>query len=303
MNGGPSQMDLLDYKPKLEKMFDKDLPDSIRKGQRLTTMTSGQTRFPDRAVEVQVRPARQVAARWVSELLPWTAKIVDDIARDQDGPHRGDQPRPGRHLHLHRQPAPRPAEPRLVAQLRPRHDEREPAGVRRHDADLVGRTRCPGPLSTASGARASCRASTRAWRCAPRAIRSSSSRTRPASTPRPAARMLDALAGSTSSKFERRRRPRDPDPHRPVRDGVPHAELGPRADRHLRTSPSTSRHVRPRRPRSPAPSPHSCLLARRLAERGVRFVADLPPRLGPARQPRRATCRCSAATSTRPATA
>src|ERR1700677_2683267 len=40
MNGGPSQMDLFDYKPAMGAMFDKDLPDSIRNGQRLTTMTS-----------------------------------------------------------------------------------------------------------------------------------------------------------------------------------------------------------------------------------------------------------------------
>ena len=46
MVGGPPQMDLYDYKPKMNECFDKDLPDSIRKGQRLTTMTSGQTRFP-----------------------------------------------------------------------------------------------------------------------------------------------------------------------------------------------------------------------------------------------------------------
>src|SRR5258708_7549920 len=46
MNEGPSQMDLFDYKPKMAALFDKDLPESIRKGQRLTTMTSGQSRFP-----------------------------------------------------------------------------------------------------------------------------------------------------------------------------------------------------------------------------------------------------------------
>src|SRR5438552_2517521 len=43
MVGGPSQMDLFDYKPKMRDWYDKDLPDSIRQGQRLTTMTSGQT--------------------------------------------------------------------------------------------------------------------------------------------------------------------------------------------------------------------------------------------------------------------
>src|SRR5687767_1309211 len=46
MVGGPSQMDLYDYKPVMREWYDKDLPDSIRMGQRLTTMTSGQKRFP-----------------------------------------------------------------------------------------------------------------------------------------------------------------------------------------------------------------------------------------------------------------
>src|SRR5262245_35598313 len=46
MVGGPSQMDLFDYKPVMQEWFDKDLPESIRMGQRLTTMTSGQARFP-----------------------------------------------------------------------------------------------------------------------------------------------------------------------------------------------------------------------------------------------------------------
>ena len=46
MSGAPAQLDMYDYKPGLEKIFDTDLPDSIRKGQRLTTMTSGQKRFP-----------------------------------------------------------------------------------------------------------------------------------------------------------------------------------------------------------------------------------------------------------------
>src|SRR5213593_1634134 len=46
MVGGPSQLDLFDYKPKMQEYYDKDLPDSVRMGQRITTMTSGQTRFP-----------------------------------------------------------------------------------------------------------------------------------------------------------------------------------------------------------------------------------------------------------------
>jgi hypothetical protein len=79
MNGGPSQLDTWDYKPKLHEQFDKDLPDSIRNNQRITTMTSGQKRFP-------VAPSKFAFAqhgqcgRWVSELLPHTAKHVDDLA-------------------------------------------------------------------------------------------------------------------------------------------------------------------------------------------------------------------------------
>ena len=79
MNGGPSQMDLLDYKPGLEKIYDTDLPDSIRQGQRLTTMTSGQTRFPIAPSKYSFKQYGQ-AGMWFSELLPHTAKIADDIA-------------------------------------------------------------------------------------------------------------------------------------------------------------------------------------------------------------------------------
>lgn len=79
MNEGPSQMDMWDYKPKMSEFFDKDLPESIRKGQRLTTMTSGQSRFP-------IAPSKYKFSQhgkngtWASELIPHTAKIVDDIA-------------------------------------------------------------------------------------------------------------------------------------------------------------------------------------------------------------------------------
>ena len=50
MSGAPSQMDMYDYKPKMGEWFDKDLPETVRMGQRLTTMTSGQSRFPNRTL-------------------------------------------------------------------------------------------------------------------------------------------------------------------------------------------------------------------------------------------------------------
>jgi len=79
MNGAPSQLDLFDYKPNLESQFDKDLPDSIRMGQRITTMTSGQARLPVAPSMFKFAKFGR-AGTWVSDLLPWTSKIVDDIA-------------------------------------------------------------------------------------------------------------------------------------------------------------------------------------------------------------------------------
>jgi hypothetical protein len=79
MLGAPPQMETFDYKPTMGTWFDKDLPDSIRQGQRLTTMTSGQTRFPIAPSVFKFQQYGQGGA-WVSELLPYTAKMVDDIA-------------------------------------------------------------------------------------------------------------------------------------------------------------------------------------------------------------------------------
>ncbi len=76
--GGPPQMDLFDYKPQMQEWYDKDLPDSVRMGQRLTTMTSGQKRFP-------IAPSKFKFAQygpsgmWLSELLPYLSKCADDI--------------------------------------------------------------------------------------------------------------------------------------------------------------------------------------------------------------------------------
>jgi len=79
MSGAPSQIDLFDYKPKLDDYFDKDLPDSVRRGQRLTTMTSGQKRFPIAPSRFKFQRYGKSGA-WISELLPHTASIVDDLA-------------------------------------------------------------------------------------------------------------------------------------------------------------------------------------------------------------------------------
>ncbi|MDB6139128.1 MAG: hypothetical protein JWO94_2200 [Verrucomicrobiaceae bacterium] len=79
MNGGPSQLDMWDYKPGLKAQFDKDLPDSIRNGQRFTTMTSGQARLPVAPSMFAFQQYGQ-CGRWASELIPHTATVVDELA-------------------------------------------------------------------------------------------------------------------------------------------------------------------------------------------------------------------------------
>jgi hypothetical protein len=76
MVGGPSQLDFFDHKPGLDEWYDKDLPESIRNGQRLTTMTSGQKRFPIAPTKFKFARHGQ-SGMWVSELLPHTASMVD----------------------------------------------------------------------------------------------------------------------------------------------------------------------------------------------------------------------------------
>jgi hypothetical protein len=78
MVGGPPQQDMYDYKPKMDEWYDKDLPESIRKGQRLTTMTSGQSRFPIAPSKFKFAQHGQ-CGMWVTELLPYTAKMVDEM--------------------------------------------------------------------------------------------------------------------------------------------------------------------------------------------------------------------------------
>jgi hypothetical protein len=77
-SGAPSQLDLFDYKPELANLRATELPDSIRQGQRLTGMTSRQTSFPVAPSRFRFAQHGQCGA-WVSELLPHTAKIVDDL--------------------------------------------------------------------------------------------------------------------------------------------------------------------------------------------------------------------------------
>lgn len=77
-SGAPSQMDLFDPKPTMKARFGEDLPDSIRKGQRLTTMTSGQAKFPV-APSIFEFQQHGKSGMWMSELLPNMSKLADDF--------------------------------------------------------------------------------------------------------------------------------------------------------------------------------------------------------------------------------
>jgi len=77
-SGGPSQMELFDYKPRLPEFQGIDLPESVRMGQRLTGMSATQLSFPIVPSKFKFAQHGQSAA-WVSELLPHTAKIADQL--------------------------------------------------------------------------------------------------------------------------------------------------------------------------------------------------------------------------------
>ena len=77
-SGGPSHLELLDHKPRLREFHGQELPDSIRQGQRLTGMTSGQASFPVIAPKFSFVRAGSNGT-WISELLPHTAKQIDRI--------------------------------------------------------------------------------------------------------------------------------------------------------------------------------------------------------------------------------
>ena len=78
-SGGPSHIDLFDYHPEMKKLHGTELPDKIRNGQRVTGMTAGQKSFK---VCAPLKPFKQYgqSGTWMSDFLPYTAKIVDDIS-------------------------------------------------------------------------------------------------------------------------------------------------------------------------------------------------------------------------------
>ncbi|HXE56060.1 MAG TPA: DUF1501 domain-containing protein, partial [Tepidisphaeraceae bacterium] len=93
MSGGPSQLDLFDYKPLLNKMNGQDLPASVRMGQRLTGMSANQATLP-MAGSIFKFAQHGKSGAWLSELMPWTAKMVDELCfvKSLNSPHINHDP-------------------------------------------------------------------------------------------------------------------------------------------------------------------------------------------------------------------
>ena len=245
------------------------------------------------------------AGTWVSELLPHTGEDRRRPRRRQDRctPRRSTTTRRSRSSRPASQQPGRPSIGAWLSYGLGSENENLP-GVRRADlAGASGNDR-PAALLAASGAAASCRRSYQGvqFRAGgrPGALpRQPAGRRR--ATPPPHARRrwrkLNAIAA------RRLRRPRDRHAHRAVRDGLPHADARARADRPVEGAATASSTCTAPTSRKPGTFAANCLLARRLAERGVRFIQLYPPRLGPARQPAAAISRCSARTPTRPSAA
>ncbi len=77
-SGGPSQLELFDYKPVLQQRFGEELPASVRMGQRLTGMSAGQSQLPMVGTPYAFSQHGESGA-WVSDLMPYTSEIVDDL--------------------------------------------------------------------------------------------------------------------------------------------------------------------------------------------------------------------------------
>ncbi len=144
MNGAPSQLDLFDYKPGLREYFDKDLPDSVRNGQRITGMTSGQSRLPVAPSMFKFSQCGQ-SGTWMSELVPHMQTVADDLAMIRTVHTSAINHDPACTFVMTGSEV--PGKPSLlVAELRPGQREQQSASVCRLHAHLSVHRQCAGAV-------------------------------------------------------------------------------------------------------------------------------------------------------------
>ncbi len=170
--GGPSQVDLFDHKPGLNARRLEELPDSIRAGARLSTMTASQAKYP---ILPAIKPFRQYgqSGRWLSELLPHTGSIADEICLINSMQTDAVNHAPGVTFCMTGSQHSRTAEHGRVADLRAWLDVGRPAGFRGHDHRRHGENLWPAFLRILLGQRLHSRRNSRACGCAAKANRCS----------------------------------------------------------------------------------------------------------------------------------
>ena len=193
MLGAISHVDTFDYKPTLERMHGQDLPPSVRETQRLSTMSGGQSAFP---IVGPLRPFKQrgESGAWVSDFLPYTAAIADELCfvKSVHTEHVNHDPA-SKFLHTGFQLAGRPSAGAWVSYALGSDNRDLPNFVVMNSGVSQGVRRTP-----RSGGRASCRRTIRASSSAPPTIPCCTSTTRAASIAATAARC------STRSRSSRR---------------------------------------------------------------------------------------------------
>ena len=261
--GAPSHLELFDYKPQLAK-FDGTLPPAgIAEG-----LSRGlhQSQFQAARAEVQVPPLRQERHRAVANCCP-TGEIVDDIAIVKSMVTDAFNHAPGQLL----------MNTGTMQFGRPSMGAWVLYGLGLGDARTCRASWCSVPAARdraaaiAAGAAASCPRSIRACNSAAAAIRCCTSRTRPAVDRELQRDSLDALKQLNQIAARCHRRSRDRDAHQLLRDGVPDASRRAGADGHRARSRRRRWRLYGAEP-GKASFANNCLLARRLVEKGVRFV-------------------------------
>ena len=293
MAGGPSQLDLFDHKPLLNEMNGQDLPDSVRMGQRLTGMSGNQATLPLAGSIFKFAKHGKSGAP-VSELLPYTAKMVDELCFVKSCYTEAINHDPAiTFFQTGHQLAGRPSMGSWLSYGLGSANENLPAFV-----VLISKDRIEQPLyarlwgngflpSMHQGVQFRSGKDPVLYLDEPRRRRRAESRRK----------MLDRLAELHALQAEDEGDPEIARPRRAVRDGLPHADERAGGDGPVaRSREDVSTCTAPRR-RQPGTFAANCLLARRLAERDVRFIqlyhpgwdhhGSLPARHPPAGEGRR----------------
>ena len=238
-------------------------------GQRLTGMSGNQAHAAAGRARSSSSPSTASAARPVSELLPHTAKIVDELCFVKSMHTEAINHDPAiTFFQTGHQLAGRPSMGAWLSYGLGSANENLP-GVRRAD---LARTASTSRSTPGCGATASCRASTRACSSAPASDPVLYLKNPDGVSAASRRKMLDRLAELHALQFDGPRRPGDQRPRRAVRDGLPHADERAGGDgRRKRAAETSSTCTAPRRA-TPGTFAANCLLARRLAERDVRFI-------------------------------